>query len=68
MSKIHLLTSNRETIIGISLGIFLLLLALVQGVLLVPSVLRSYAEIEKAQNKEPIDTQTVNEALKLLNE
>ena len=66
MSKIPLLTNNKETIIGISLGIGLLLMVFIQTAILVPVLIRVYAPVAKIQNKEPIDTQTVNEALKVL--
>ncbi len=67
MFKIPLLTNNKETVIGVSLGLGLLLMALVQAFVLVPIVTRVYSPVAKIQNKEPIDTQTVNEALQILN-
>jgi len=60
------LAQNKETVLAIGIFTGFLILAVINLVILVPYVLGVYGR-EKAQIKNnPIDTEVVNEAIKLL--
>jgi hypothetical protein len=66
MSKIRL-SQNKEILVAISLIAGLLILMIINMAVLIPGINSVYLPGAKQANSDPIDTLTVNEAIKLLN-
>jgi membrane protein YdbS with pleckstrin-like domain len=59
---------NKENIISVSLFAVVVLLAVVNLAVIIPGLVRIYSVQSDVSGKDPIDTATVNEAVRLLNE
>jgi hypothetical protein len=65
MSK-TLLKQNKEAIAGVAVIAGLIILAVVNLSILIPSLLDVYEKGDKSGRNDPIDAQTVNQAINLL--
>jgi hypothetical protein len=66
MSKIHF-QQNKEVIISVGLFVGLLMLLIINLTLLIPNLMRVYSPLKNQTGQSPIDTETVNQAIKVLN-
>lgn len=68
MSKIHSQSLSKESLIAIGLTIVVFILLVVNLIVLIPLIIQVYSPQNKSAAKEPINPETVNEALKIIEE
>ncbi|KKP59878.1 MAG: hypothetical protein UR52_C0002G0106 [Candidatus Gottesmanbacteria bacterium GW2011_GWA1_34_13] len=61
------LTQNKETVIAIILSVGLVILIVINLWTLIPTIWTAFTQQEKTNLKQPIDIESVNQAIEIIN-